>query len=405
MDRRSFLQGSLIGCSLAASPLITPVSFASLPGEGRLVVIVLRGAMDGLAAVAPYGDPDYARWRGALDLGGQGAVDLDGFYAMHSALRSLLPLWQAGDLGFIHAASTPYRDKRSHFDGQDLLEAGMADLSGGRGQSGWLNRMLSDLPGERAETAYAIGNDALALLNGEAPVRRWSPGADLTMSPQALRLAQLVMEEDPDMAWALDIAFDLAGSDGDPVVFEGGSEDMMQMMMQDGNAARRDGGPQGLARFAAQRLLQEARVASFSITGWDTHAKQDRLLAKRLKTLSQVILELQQGLSPQVWAQTAIVAVTEFGRTVQINGTKGTDHGTGGAMVLAGGAIRGGRVLADWPGLAEADLYQRRDLMPTADLRAYLGWMIRGLFNLNADQITGRVFPGLDLGADPKLLL
>jgi uncharacterized protein (DUF1501 family) len=395
----------LIGCSLAASPLVTPVSFASLPGDGRLVVIVLRGAMDGLAAVAPYGDPDYARWRGAPDLGGQGAVDLDGFYAMHSALRPLLPLWQAGDLGFIHAVSTPYRDKRSHFDGQDLLEAGMADLSGGRGQSGWLNRMLLDLPHGRAETAYAIGNDALALLNGEAPVRRWSPGVDLTMSPQALRLAQLVMAEDPDIARALDIAFDLAGSDGDPVVFEGASDDMMQMMLQDGNAARRGGGPQGLARFAAQRLMQEARVASFSITGWDTHAKQERLLTKRLKTLSQVILELQQGLSPTVWAQTAIVAVTEFGRTVQINGTKGTDHGTGGAMVLAGGAIRGGRVMADWPGLAEADLYQRRDLMPTADLRAYLGWIIRGLFNLNADQITGRVFPGLDLGVDPKLLL
>lgn len=144
MNRRSFLtRSALLGCSLAASPLVTPVSLAATGGENRLVLILLRGGMDGLDVVRPYADPAYAALRGAQKLGGEeGAIDLEGYFALHPALRGLMPLWNARQLGFVHAVSTPYRDKRSHFDGQDLLETWIATLDGGMPRDGWLNRVV-----------------------------------------------------------------------------------------------------------------------------------------------------------------------------------------------------------------------------------------------------------------------
>lgn len=403
MNRRAFLtRSTLIGCSLAASPLVTPVSFAAAPGENRLIVIILRGGMDGMGAVAPYGDPSYRALRGKLP---NDAVDLDGFYAMHPALAPLSPLWQAGQLGFVHAVSTPYREKRSHFDGQDLLEAGISELTIGASRDGWLNRLLQTLPSAQAETAYAIGNDALSILDGAASVTRWSPDSDLALSPATMQLAHRVMQDDPAMAAALSEAFDLADSDGDAVAIDGGVDEMMSMMRADQRKAGRKGAETRLAAFAADRLRGEARIASFSINGWDTHAMQERGLNSALTALSDTVLTLQSELGQRIWNRTAVVAMTEFGRTARINGTKGTDHGTAGAMVLAGGAIRGGRVVADWPGLTEADLYDRRDLMPTRDMRAHAGWLMRGLFETDRDTIERTVFPGLDLGPDPNLLL
>ncbi|MBO9463999.1 DUF1501 domain-containing protein [Tropicibacter sp. R15_0] len=406
MDRRSFLtRSAALGCSLAASPLLTPVSFASAPGDNRLIVIVLRGGMDGLGVLAPYGDPSYNALRGAPDLGAEGFVDLDGFFAMHGALRPLAPLWQDGQLGFVHAVSTPYRDKRSHFDGQDLLEAGGADLKSGLARDGWLNRAMGHMPGQSADLAYAIGSDAMAILDGDMPVTRWSPDVDLALSPQAIRLAQLVMEKDPAMSAALADAFQLAGSDGDGVAVQGTVDDMMAMLQDNMTARRSSRYEVRLAKFAAQRLRKDARIASFSLNGWDTHAQQTRLLDRSLATLSDVILTLKEELKGSAWQRTAIVAMTEFGRTARFNGTKGTDHGTGGAMILAGGAIRGGQVWADWPGLSEDALFQRRDLMPTRDLRAYSGWLLRGLFGLSSAAVQQDIFPQLELGADPQLLL
>ncbi|MEM1302331.1 MAG: twin-arginine translocation pathway signal, partial [Pseudomonadota bacterium] len=182
MDRRAFLKRSLssgvLGCSAAASPLITPVTFASLPnglaGEKRLVVIILRGAMDGLDVVRPVGDPEFAGLRTAIDDGQQG-MPLDGFYELHPQLSSLMPLWQAGELGFAHAVATPYRDKRSHFDGQDMLETGVATVDDVRSNDGWLNRMLTLVPGARAETAFAVGRNQMTVLAGKAPHRVWVP--------------------------------------------------------------------------------------------------------------------------------------------------------------------------------------------------------------------------------------
>jgi len=406
VNRRAFLvRSAALGCSVAASPLVTPVSFAATPGAQRLVVIVLRGGMDGLSAIIPYGDPDHAAWRGDPAFGDEGALDLDGFFAMNAGLRGLSGLWDARQLGFVHAVSTPYRDKRSHFDGQDMLEAGISGGSVGMSRDGWLNRLVQTLPNATTQTAYAIGNDPLAILNGPAPVRRWSPEADLVLSPQAIRLARLVMQDDPAMAQALETAYALAEEDGDPLALEGGPHQMMTEMRNDMDAARGQSAVVRMAEFTAKQLREEARIASFSINGWDTHAHQEWALSRALESLSAAILTLQSELGAQRWAQTTVVAVTEFGRTVRVNGTRGTDHGTGGAMILAGGAVHGGRVVTDWPGLSEADLFERRDLRPTRDVRAHLGWILRGQFGLSRAEVTDTVFPGVDLGADPGLLL
>lgn len=399
MDRRSVLRG-LVGCSLAASPLVVPVSFAQVPGNRRLVVILLRGGMDGLGAVAPVGDADFAALRS-----GDGMIGLDGRWAMHAGLERLLPLWEAGQMSFVHAVSTPYRDKRSHFDGQDLLEAGVAGVDVGAARDGWLNRLVGLVPGASAQTVQALGNDPLAIVNGSQPVTRWTPEVDLALSPQAMRLAEVIMAEDPAMAAALAEAFTLASADGSAIAMQGGVDAAMDEMMADMQAQKEGSAVERMAEFAGKVLRRDASIACFSINGWDSHAGQDKVLGRALDQLATAVLTLKRHLGDGAWGNTVVAAVTEFGRTARMNGNKGTDHGTGGAIILAGGALKGGRVVTDWPGLTEADLYARRDLMPTRDLRAHMGWLIRGLFGTAASDVERVVFPGLDLGSDPGLLL
>lgn len=387
--RREFLlRGGALGCSAAASPLITPVVFAAAPFDERLVVIILRGAMDGLDVVQPYGDTHLHAWRSGLSTGpADGALDLDGFYALHPALSDLAPLWSRGELAFAHAVATPYRNKRSHFDGQDLLESGGTDPGDSdANDSGWLNRLLPLIGDTTAETAFSVGRDRMRLMAGDAPHSSWSPDADLDLSSQGQLLLELVYKDDPLFLSAARAAA------------------MLSEEMDDPMSARQAGRAQALARFAGERLNDDTRIAAFSLGGFDTHRRQDRTLPPALAELQRAILTLRETLGSN-WQRTAVLAVTEFGRTVAENGTFGTDHGTGGVMVMAGGAIRGGRVLGRWPGLDEAALYQRRDLMPTDDVRRYAGWAMRGLFGVGASDIERTVFPGLDMGADPGLLL
>lgn len=406
LSRRAFLsRTALLGCSLAASPLLTPISLAATSGDNRLVVILLRGGMDGLDVVRPYGDPAYAALRGDAGLGGaDGAIDLDGYYAMHPALRPLAPMWGRGQLGFAHAVSTPYRDKRSHFDGQDILEAGLGGMDANAPRDGWLNRVLQHLPDAHAQIAYAIGRDQMHILTGPAPTQRWSPEADLVLSPQAIKLARLIMKEDPEFDAAFTQAMAISDGDGDAVAMSGSQPDMMSMMNQTNKKAGKGSAERSIAEFTAKRLREETRIASFSINGWDTHQRQDKGLEQALTRLADTVVTLERTLTGPVWSKTTVVAVTEFGRTARMNGAGGSDHGTGGLMLLAGGALRGGRVMGDFPGLAEAQLYERRDLMPTRDLRAYLGWLLHDQFGLPASTIEASIFPGLDMGASPTLL-
>ncbi|MEM7720727.1 MAG: DUF1501 domain-containing protein [Pseudomonadota bacterium] len=380
--RRKFLNQSLaLGCAAAASPLITPVSFAAARGDNRLVVIVLRGAMDGLDVVRPLGDPHLKSYRSGLDA--EDSLVLDDFFGLHPALEPLLPLWRSGELSFAHAVSTPYRDKRSHFDGQNILEAGVS--SEDIGTDGWLNRMVSLMPDAHAETAFAIGRENMRLLMGPAPNATWAPDSDLNLSPQAQLLLKKVYAGDALFEQAASKAMELAKLTNDP--------------MSPRRATRAD----ALARFAAGRLREDTRIAAFSINGWDTHANQHRTLPNALGELATAITTLKADLGP-VWSTTCVLCVTEFGRTVRENGSRGTDHGTGGAAIFAGGALKGRQVLGDWPGLATADLYRDRDLMPTSDVRTYAAWAMMGLFGIGATQATQTVFPGLELIENPGLL-
>jgi uncharacterized protein (DUF1501 family) len=390
MDRRFFLKGAgVLGCSAAAHPWLTPVTLAQgVPalGDGRLVVVILRGAMDGLDALRPTGDPNWAGLRPGLDLGD--GLPLDHGFGLHPRLGGLLPLWKAGELGFVPATSTPYRDKRSHFDGQDLLEAG-TDPAARAARDGWLNRLLQVVPGAQAETAYAVGREDLKVLAGAAPVRNWAPDQDLTLSAQGRLLLEHVAHDDPLFRDAVAEALVLTGDGAGPMAATGGDAGDVDLVVD----------------FVAERLRGDTRIAAFSMTGWDTHKGQEKALRRPLARLERTVLRLREQTGPEVWGRTVLLAVTEFGRTVRANGSGGTDHGTGGAMLFAGGAVRGGQILGRWPGLAETDLYDRRDLMPTSDVRDWAALAMQGLFGLDPATLEDTVFPGLRMGEAAGLIL
>jgi len=404
-SRRAFMiRAATIGCSAAASPLLTPLTLAAVPSSNaRLVVIILRGGMDGLDVVRPVGDPLFKPYRPTLS-DSKGAVDLnDGFFMLNSNLAPLLPLWHAGELGFAHAVATPYRNKRSHFDGQDILEAGVGrGASGVAVRTGWLNRMLSKIPGATAKTAFSVGNADMMILDGSAPISSWSPNSRLDLSSHSRHLLEVLYHDDPVFHAASNTALDLA----QPLDGGGGSDKkgalniMMKAMLKAGRPMQ----AKSLAKFAAERMNEDTRIASFSIGGWDTHLAQSAGLRRPLSDLSDAILMLKKTLGKN-WQNTTVLAMTEFGRTARENGSQGTDHGTGGVMLFAGGATRGGKIYGKWPGLGENDLYQNRDLLPTRDVRAYGAYVMRGLFGLKSSTIESGVFPGLEMGADPRILL
>ena len=382
-NRRAFL-GTIaaLGCSAAASPFLTPIALASAPGENRLVVLVLRGALDGLDALRPVGDAHFAALRPSLSQGGTPLGD--GFFALHPELSGLVPLWQAGELAFVPSTSTPYRDKRSHFDGQDLLEAGIAG-DAAMARDGWLNRALTLLPGVTARTAFALGREQMLILDGPAPMTQWSPGTELDLGPQAKLLLEYLYAQDPLFAEAGLTALQM------------GTEQSM------GATARGQAG-EVLARYLAEQMRGDTRIASLSLSGFDTHQQQANRLRPALRNLQSTLLTLRAELGP-LWARTTVLAVTEFGRTARENGTKGTDHDTGSTALLAGGALKGARMLGGWPGLSEAALYAGRDLMPLSDVRSYAAWALRDMYGLRASDLTSVVFPGLDMGDTPGLLL
>lgn len=381
-SRRAFLGTA---CSAAASPLMTPVVFAATSGERRLVVIILRGGLDGLGMVQPYGDRGLHALRPNLAAKpGQGLHDLDGFFGLSDPFADLLPLWRVGELSFAHAVSTPYRNKRSHFDGQDFLENGGGDPRGvmTASRDGWLNRAVSQIPGARTDYAMAVGQNHLLLLSGDAPAGSWSPTNDLSLQDDDRRLLSKLYEKDPLFASALNQADMFSDSDSERV--------------------RRENG-QTLAAFTARQLNGASRIAAFSLGGWDTHRRQKNAIKRPAKQLADALVTLKTGLGRN-WENTVVVAMTEFGRTAMENGSGGTDHGTGGVMIISGGAIRGGRVFGQWPGLGQSDLFDNRDLMPTDDVRRWAAWALAGQFGLNRSSLENSVFPGVDLGRDPGML-
>jgi uncharacterized protein (DUF1501 family) len=381
--RRALLLG---GASFAAWAYLPKFARASDGRDPRMITVILRGALDGLATVAPVGDPDYAALHGAIALtrdGPHAAPMLDSLFAMHPSMPEFARMYANKQAAVVHAVSTPYRD-RSHFDGQDVLESGFAGP--GRVQSGWLNRALQALPqGERVAGALAIGPTTPLVLRGSAPTVGWAPVAlPQADDDTAMRLIELYRHRDPELATALSQGLQLEKSAlGNDMKPRPGGNVVTAM--------------RSVARGAAKLMVADdgPRIAALAFDGWDTHANEGGpvgRLALLLSGLDGALAEFESGLGEH-WRDTAIVVATEFGRTAHINGTEGTDHGTGTIALLAGGAIKGGRVISDWPGLKPANLYQARDLAPTTDLRSVVKGVLADHLGISERMLAQTVFP------------
>jgi uncharacterized protein (DUF1501 family) len=374
LTRRSALLGLTAAFTLGRASL----ALGAAPTDKRLVVFLLRGALDGMSAVQPYGDPDFAALRGELALPGpgtpDGVLDLGGFYGLHPSLVNLHAMYAAGDALILHAVAGHYRS-RSHFEAQDYLESGVDQ----RLSSGWLNRAVATMPARAGQDiALTLGLSAPLVLRGPARVEAWAP-ENFGQAPGEDFYGRL-----------------LRLSAHDPLIGPALAEGMKQRGVSPDTGSGGPKQPQEVKLAAAAGQLLAApngpRVAVLEMGGWDTHAAQLPRLKTQLKQLDDALGALRAGLG-DAWGRTAVLAVTEFGRTARINGTKGTDHGTGGVAFVLGGAVAGGHVRADWPGLGSGRLFEDRDLMPTADVRAIAKGLLAGHLGLGAAQLA-RAFPG-----------
>jgi uncharacterized protein (DUF1501 family) len=396
MKRREFLSIGALAASGAF--LTTRLAFAHAnERNARLVVIVMRGALDGMAAAPPYGDRDYAALRGEFALRApgdpKGALPLNGFFGLHPSLAFMQQCYVNKELVVLHALASPYRE-RSHFDGQDVLENGSAHAHAL--QSGWLNRALKAAPVAGArESGVALGQNVPLLMRGPAAVTSWSPSRLTALDDDTLARITDLYASDPLLSTRLADALNADAM----AAQEAGSETMMAADAQGATVRAQPNNARyvEIVRAAAAFLRDDAgpKVAVFDTTGWDTHANEggaEGQLAGRLGALDKALATLRGELG-NAWGSTAVLMVTEFGRTAAINGTRGTDHGTGTAAFLVGGAVAGGRVIADWPGLAAHNLYQGRDLMPTQDLRSVLKGLLADHLAVPTRALEDTVFP------------
>jgi uncharacterized protein (DUF1501 family) len=372
LTRRRFLwcAGASAGAMLVAPQLV----FASAETDRRFIFVIQRGAADGLNIVVPYGDPAYAALRGPLAIDASVATKLDGLFALHPSMKQVAQMYARNEALFVHAVASPYRE-RSHFDGQNVLETG--GNAPYRLKDGWLNRLLSMLPAPRAD-AIAFAPTVPLALRGAADVTSYAPSS-LPPAPDDLieRVSQLYAA-DAQLHPLWDAAMQARDLAADA-------------------SARQD--PASLGKLAAGFLAKPEgpRIAMIETGGWDTHSAQNPRLAAQLKALDTMLAALRDGLGEH-WSKTTVLVATEFGRTAAANGTGGTDHGTASAAMIVGGAVAGGRVLADWPGLANASLYEARDLQPTIGLDTLIASAAAESFGIDPLRAGATLFP--DGGAE-----
>jgi uncharacterized protein (DUF1501 family) len=384
---------TLLGLAAVLTTGRISLAVANAPTDRRFVVIILRGAMDGMSAVVPYGDPDLAALRPALlpAMPGQdkGLLDLGGMYGLHPAMERSHAMYQANELAIVHAVAGNYR-VRSHFEAQDNLESG-ADH---RMTSGWLNRAATAMAGAAhpapgaLSQAIAIGPSVPLLLRGNQPISNWAPHG-FAEPQQSLYQAILTLNHgDPITGPAITAGLRDRGF-GDQV-------------MDGGDQSRGKDAPKGGGRFAFPALATAAgvmlrapdgpRIAALELGGWDTHTGQMNRMVQPLTQLDTGLDALKTALG-DAWSKTVVLVMTEFGRTARMNGTNGTDHGTATVAFVAGGAVDGGKIIADWPGLGAGKLLDDRDLAPTTDIRAVAGGILAGHLGINRAALK-TVFPG-----------
>ena len=369
-SRRSFIAAG--GAAGALASLALPkMAFARANTQRRLVFIIQRGAADGLSIVAPTGDPSFAGIRGDFAQESAGGAKLDSFFTLHPALAETANLYAAKQALFVHAVASPYRD-RSHFDGQNVLETGGSAAY--RLKDGWLNRLLGLVPADEAR-ALALSSTVPMALRGRHEVSSYansqlpSPSDDLLARVAALYQGDQQLHE----LWSA----------------------AMDTRMKAGGTMQAGGGQKGAATgaLAAKMLLGDgARIAMIETNGWDTHSGQRGRLNAQLRDLDQTLSALKTGLGTE-WANTLMIVATEFGRTARPNGTGGTDHGQASVSMLLGGAVAGGKVIADWPGLTQASLYEGRDLKPTTDLDSLIAGALAQHYAIEPARALSTLFP------------
>lgn len=371
LNRRAMLAGSLV---LGASGLTAPrMAFAQASGHKSLLFVLLRGAMDGMAMLAPTGDPSFAALRSAALPDYEGAAKLGDMFSLHPAFAEVGAAYASGEVLFVHATATSYRD-RSHFDGQDLLESGAAQANTRR--DGWLNRLVALMAQDGPPRALAIAPTMPLALRGNAPASSYAPSALPDASADFMdRVAQLYSEDEQLGAlYAKALATRAMAAD-----------DTLRNL--------RDAQKAGELAASLMRGDDGARIAMIELGGWDTHANQRGAFARPARNLDTLLGAYAKSMGP-AWNNTLVLVATEFGRTARYNGTGGTDHGTASAALLMGGAVRGKRVLGDWPGLADSNLYQGRDLMPTTSLESVLAGAVAEHFGLDPARAMADLFPG-----------
>jgi uncharacterized protein (DUF1501 family) len=392
-NRREVL--SLLASSSACIAMPT-LAFGGVPenssmSDRRLVFIFLRGGMDALSAVPPYADPAYAPKRGTLAVPAPGAIngalDLDGKFGLSPFLPEMHRLYADKQLAVLHAVASPYRE-RSHFDAQNLIENGTSKPFGR--DIGWLNVALGIVERESKETSgvnlgFALGQSIPLILRGPSKVGSWSPSK--LMQPDSDMLERLAKLYQNDLL--LSQSFAVARQ----------TQAMMGTRKNDASDLKGNSTQPilELAKAAGEVLSKpkSARVANIDFGGWDTHISQlgeYAQLTRNLRLLDQSITTLKIALGP-VWERTAVLVVSEFGRAVAPNGSGGTDHGTGGVALVVGGAVNGGRVITEWPGLNDQALFEGRDLRPTMDLRAVFKSALTSQLGLSSGVVESEVFP------------
>lgn len=365
----------------------------SINNNKRLVVIFLRGAVDGLNVVIPYGENDYydARSLIAIPPPGEasGCLNLDDRFGLHPALKSLMPLWKQGSLAFIHASGSPDKT-RSHFDAQQYLENGTPGVK--KTTDGWMNRLLGFMSPTTPVRALNLGTTTPRILSGKMPIATLPTNAGI-VRPLAIDL--------PETGAAFDQLY--TGNDSLSKAYQSGRRarqqllaDLQQEMIEANNGAPLPTGFSRDAQQLAQILVKDAdvKLAFLGLGGWDTHVNQGNstgTMARNLRSLGDGLAALVKGLGA-LYSDTAIIVMSEFGRTVNENGNGGTDHGHGNVLWVLGGDIKGGKVYGEWPGLSESSLFEGRDLAVTTDFREVIANILHRHLQLDAG-IISQVFP------------
>lgn len=388
-SRRHFMMGAgvLTCCGITGFSSLS-MAKTGITGDKRLLVVILRGAMDGLAAIPAIGDKDYRDARRTLALPDNMLLPMDGFFSMHASLQPMHDLYKKKELLVLHASATPYRE-RSHFDAQDLLENGASkphSLS-----TGWLGRTVAALGG--ATEGLAIGSMVPLVLQGAPRVQSWAPATLPEVDGDFLNRVMHMYGQDEMLKQALTQGMG-APDVGDMGKSGRGRREFVDLMRTAAAFMSKQDGP---------------RIATIDLGGWDTHANQGTDTGGRFSQAAQVLgggmASFREGMG-DAWKNTAVLVITEFGRTVAGNGTGGSDHGTASAAFLAGGSVRGGRVIGDWPGLSEAKLFQGRDLYPQNDIRALMKGVLQDHMAVSESALEQSIFPqSQGVRATPQLFV